>query len=175
MLLLGPIGTTAQRIIGRLLEPWRRRASEEDSETIAREELRGAIDLHHMEGGVVKDDKDMLDSILDLDEVDIDHVMVHRTQIVMSNADLPLRDLVREILDGGHTRIPLWRGNAENVIGILHTKDVLKAIIENDGNVDAINLNRLVRDPWFVLHRTSLRVQLNAFFARAQPLRFGRR
>ena len=163
LLTFGTLGLGAQVAIAKLVAPMRQRAENEDSSEAAREELRGAIDLHHIEGAVVKDDKDMLDSILDLDEVDIAHVMIHRTQIVMANADLPTRALIQEILYGAHTRIPLWRGHQENIIGILHTKDVLSAVIEAGGDFDAVKLSNCVRDPWFVLHKTSLRAQLNAF------------
>lgn len=160
---LGAVGLAAQAAIGKLIAPMRERAANEDSKIAAREELRGTIDLRHIEGAVVKDDKDMLDSILDLDEVDIAQVMIHRTKITMANADLPAKELMEEILAGGHTRIPLWRGHQENIIGILHTKDVLRSIVEAGGDLYAVKLNFLIRDPWFVLHKTSLRVQLNAF------------
>jgi Mg2+/Co2+ transporter CorB len=163
LLALGGPGLAAQLAIGKLVAPMRQRAAKEDSGEAAREELRGAIDLHHIEGAVIKDDKDMLDSILDLDKVDIAQVMVHRTQIIMANADLPTHELVEAILSGGHTRIPLWRGHQENIIGILHTKDVLRAVVDAGGKVDKVEFSRLVRDPWFVLHKTSLRRQLNAF------------
>lgn len=163
LITLGTIGSAAQAAISKLVAPMRARAANEDSGLAAREELRGTIDLRHIEGAVVKDDKNMLDSILDLDEVDIAQVMIHRTKIIMANADLPTRELVQEILAGGHTRIPLWREHPENIIGVLHTKDVLHRFIDVDGDIDSIKLNSLVRDPWFVLHKTSLRVQLNAF------------
>ena len=161
--LLGLPAITAQAMIGNLLKSFRKSAQQDHSEQAAREELRGAIDLHHMEGTVVKDDKDMLDSILDLDEVNIDHVMVHRTQIIMVNADEPTSKILKQILAGGHTRIPLWRNHPENIIGILHTKDVLSAFLEHEKSINELNLAKLARDPWFVLHKTSLRVQLNAF------------
>ncbi len=160
---LGLPAITAQIMIRKLLAPMRRRAQEEDQELSAREELRGVIDLHHMGGAVIKDNKDMLNSILDLDEVNISHVMIHRTQINMANADLPARELMEQIMSGGHTRIPLWRDNQDNIIGIIHAKDVLEAVIHSNGQVDQLNIANFAREPWFVLHTTSLRVQMNTF------------
>ncbi len=161
--LLGLPAITMHMMIRKLLAPTRRRAQAEDHELSAREELRGAIDLHHLEGTVVKDNKDMLNSILDLDEVDIAHVMIHRTQIQTANANLPPRELVEQIMAGGHTRIPLWHNDSDNIIGIIHAKDVLEAVIHNDGQIDELNIANLAREPWFVLHTTSLHTQLNAF------------
>ena len=161
--LLGLPAITMQIMIRKLIAPARRRAEQEDRELSAREELRGAIDLHHMGGAVIKDNKDMLISILDLDVVDIDHVMIHRTQINMANADLPPRELIEQIMAGGHTRIPLWRNNPDNIIGIVHAKDVLESVIHGDGKLDELNIANLAREPWFVLHKTSLHTQLNAF------------
>ena len=92
------------------------------------ERLRGAVDLLHHEGGVEKLDRDMFGGLLDLRELQVSDVMVHRTEMVMINADLPPEELVREVLATEFTRIPLWRERPENIIGVLHAKDLLRAI-----------------------------------------------
>src|SRR6266545_3882269 len=78
------------------------------------ERLRGAVDLLHHEGKVEKQDRDMFGGLLDLSELQVSDVMVHRTEMVMINADLPPEELVREMLATEYTRIPLWREKPEN-------------------------------------------------------------
>src|SRR5580692_6586953 len=73
------------------------------------ERLRGAVDLLHREGKVEKHDRDMLGGLLDLRELEVSDVMIHRTEVVMVNADLPADELVGEVLASEYTRIPLWR------------------------------------------------------------------
>src|ERR1700674_2300613 len=113
------------------------------------ERLRGAVDLLHHEGKVEKHDRDMFGGLLDLRELQVSDVMVHRTEMVMINADLPPEDLVREVLATEYTRIPLWRDKPENIIGVLHAKDLLRAI--------------RARPPWFVPEMRPLSEQLKAF------------
>src|SRR4051794_14477925 len=98
------------------------------------ERLRGAVDLLHHEGKVEKQDRDMLGGLLDLRELQVSDVMVHRTEMVMINADLPAEELVREVLATEYTRIPLWRDKPENIIGVLHAKDLLRAIRASEGD-----------------------------------------
>src|SRR5690606_24956673 len=81
------------------------------------ERLRGAVDLIHHEGGVEKADRDMLGGLLDLRELEVSDVMVHRTEMVTVNADLPSDEAIREVLASEYTRLPLWRDKPENIIG----------------------------------------------------------
>src|SRR5215471_4541556 len=79
------------------------------------ERLRGAVDLLHSEGKVEKTDRDMFGGLLDLRELQVSDVMVHRTEMVTINADLTPEELVREVLASEYTRIPLWRDKPENI------------------------------------------------------------
>src|SRR5205807_5490029 len=97
------------------------------------ERLRGAVDLIHHEGGVEKQDRDMLGGLLDLRELSVKDVMIHRTEMLMVNADQPAEDIVREVLQTEYTRIPLWREKPENIVGVLHAKDLLRAMRAADG------------------------------------------
>ena len=135
----------------------------------AHEELRSAIDLHHREGNVVKNDRDMLGGILDLPDVDISEIIVHRKNMTLVNADLESTTIIEQVLAGPHTRIPLWRGEKENIVGILHVRTLLQALVTAHGDASAININSLLSPPWFVPETTSLRVQLNAFLQRKTP------
>jgi Mg2+/Co2+ transporter CorB len=129
----------------------------------AHEEIRGAIDLHHLEGGLVKDDRDMLGGIIDLRELEVADVMVHRKSMIMIDLDQPNEVIVDQVLSSPHTRIPVWRDNPENIVGILHAKDLLRALRDNDWNVKTLDIESLAGEPWFVPETTSLQEQLNAF------------
>jgi Mg2+/Co2+ transporter CorB len=127
------------------------------------ERLRGAVDLLHHEGKVEKLDRDMLGGLLDLRELQVSDVMVHRTEMVMINADLPPEELVREVLATEYTRIPLWREKPENIIGVLHAKDLLRAIRASDGDTSKIDVSTIALPPWFVPEMRPVSEQLKAF------------
>ncbi|MEA1942349.1 MAG: HlyC/CorC family transporter [Pseudomonadota bacterium] len=129
----------------------------------AHDELRGAIALHHEEGGVVKDDRDMLGGVLDLRELTVDDIMVHRKSIVMIDAEKTPVEIVTEALHSPHTRLPLYKGDAENIVGILHVRDMARALHEADGDASAVDIDALRREPWFVPETTEVLDQLNAF------------
>ncbi|GJL98214.1 MAG: membrane protein [Hyphobacterium sp.] len=127
------------------------------------EELRGHIDLHHQEGGVIKDDRDMLGGVLDLHELTVDDVMVHRKNIAMIDASLPVSKIVAAALNSPHTRLPLYLDDAENIVGVLHARDLARALLKASGDATAIDLEKVKREPWFVPETTELLDQLNAF------------
>ena len=127
------------------------------------ERLRGAVDLLHHEGGVEKHDRDMFGGLLDLRELQVSDVMVHRTEMVMINADLPPEELVREVLATEFTRIPLWRERPENIIGVLHAKDLLRAIRASEGDTGKIDVSTIALPPWFVPEMRPVSEQLKAF------------
>ncbi len=127
------------------------------------ERLRGAVDLLHHEGKVEKQDRDMLGGLLDLRELQVSDVMIHRTEMVMVNADLPADELVGEVLASEYTRIPLWREKPENIIGVLHAKDLLRAIRASEGDMSRIDVSSLALPPWFVPEMRPVSEQLKAF------------
>jgi Mg2+/Co2+ transporter CorB len=129
----------------------------------AHEELRGAVDLLHHEGGVEKQDRDMLSGLLDLRDLTVSDVMVHRTEMVTVCADDPPEQVVKEVLEAEVTRIPLWQGKPENIIGILHAKDLLRAIQAAGGELAKIDVTAIARPPWFVPDIRPLSEQLKAF------------
>ncbi|HZR90708.1 MAG TPA: HlyC/CorC family transporter [Bradyrhizobium sp.] len=127
------------------------------------ERLRGAVDLLHSEGKVEKIDRDMFGGLLDLRELQVSDVMVHRTEMVTINADLPAEELVREVLASEYTRIPLWRDKPENIIGVLHAKDLLRAIRASEGDTSRIDVSTIALPPWFVPEMRPVSEQLKAF------------
>ena len=134
-----------------------------------REELRGTVDLMHRAGIVEKLDRDMMGGLLDLRELTVSAVMVHRTKMVMLDADEPPRDIVDAVLAAAVTRLPLWRGSPDNVIGVLHAKDVLRALHAAGGDTAKIDIAALARPAWFVPDTTPLYDQLKAFRYRKTP------
>src|SRR5437764_14518224 len=129
----------------------------------AHEELRGTVDLLHQEGGVEKLDRDMLGGLLDLRDLTVSDVMIHRTEMITVNVDDPAEEVVEAVLAAPVTRLPLWRESAENIIGILHSKDLLRAIQAADGDLAKIDVSAIARPPWFVPDIRPLSEQLKAF------------
>jgi Mg2+/Co2+ transporter CorB len=98
--------------------------------------------------------------------------MTHRRSVVSLNADAPVEEIVRQVLEGTHTRYPLWRGDPDTVIGVLHAKDVLAAVQRTGSRLTNAELRRLASPPWFVPDTTSLLHQLLAFRQRRAHLAF---
>lgn len=130
------------------------------------EEIRGTIDLKSREGALVKEDRDMLGSILDLNDVTLDDVMVHRKNMGMINADDRPEGVIKEVVRSAYSRIPIYEGNSDNIVGILHAKDVLKTIRRIGGNHNRFNVRKVMKKPWFVPEATTLKEQLRAFLDR---------
>ena len=133
------------------------------------EELRGAVDLMHRAGVVAKQDRDMMGGLLDLRELTVSDVMVHRTKMVMLDADEPAGELIDAVLAAGVTRIPLWRDSPDNVIGVLNAKEVWRALHAAGGDVEKIDIEALAKPPWFVPDTTHVGEQLRAFRHRKTP------
>ncbi len=132
----------------------------------AAQEIRGQVDLLHKEGSVGKGERDMLGGLLDLEELEVSDVMVHRTKMRAIQADLPPGEIVREVLSSPYTRMPLWRGEPDNIVGVLHAKDLLRALDAAGGDASKLDIEDLALEPWFVPDTTALRDQLRAFLKR---------
>ncbi len=161
--IFGPLANGAQWIVRQTLRPFGINLSMETDVLAAHEEIRGAVEYHHSEGVVESGDRRMLGGVLDLSEMDVSEVMVHRKSAVMLDVDQPPRDLVIQALDSGHSRIPLWLGDPDNVVGVLHTKDILRAMADPGASIDDLDLTAIARKPWFIPDTTKLKDQLNAF------------
>jgi Mg2+/Co2+ transporter CorB len=130
------------------------------------DELRGAVDLLHREGGVERSERDMFGALLELDEIEVSDVMIHRTSMRTINADLPPAELIREVLASPYTRMPVWRGGPDNIIGVLHAKDLFRALAAAGGDSSRIDIEDIALDAWFIPETTTLRDQLQAFLRR---------
>ena len=133
------------------------------------EELRGAVDLLHREGGVEKHDRDMFGGVLDLRELDVSEVMVHRTNMISMKVDDPAEEVVNAVIASPVTRIPFWRDNPENIVGVLHVKDLLRALHAVDGDAAKVDIQALLTPPWFVPDTRPVSEQLKAFRRRKTP------
>lgn len=138
----------------------------EEAAEAAHEELRGAIDLHHIQGAVETADRNMLGGILDLKDLQVADIMIHRKNMVMIDGDLPPEEMLDRVLSQPHTRLPVYRGDAENIVGVLHAKDVLRALARAQGNIKAVSVMSLAAKPWFIPDTTPLADQLRAFLQR---------
>ena len=105
----------------------------------------------------------MLRSILDLAEVEVGQIMVHRRQIASIDVDQKPSAILEQALASPHTRVPIWRGHPDNVVGVLHAKALLQALRQHRGNPDAINVMEVAQRPWFIPESTNLLDQLEAF------------
>ncbi|WP_319532557.1 HlyC/CorC family transporter [uncultured Cohaesibacter sp.] len=160
--LLGPIVATVEWVVIGLLRLLGVN-TKEGQLLSGQDELRGAVDLLHMEGSVVKDDRDRFGGLLDLEELDVSDVMVHRTNVVSINLDDGVESIVEQVLKSPYTRIPLWQGEQDNFVGVIHSKDLLRALADTKGDISQIDFREVAREPWFVPDTTSLKSQLNAF------------
>ena len=126
-------------------------------------EIRGAVEMGRQTGVFEKSDKDLLGGVLDLKDLDVSDVMVHRKSLKTLDIDLPPREIINQLIGTVHSRIPLYHDEPENIVGVLHTKDVLKAVGENDGDLDKVDIKSIMTQPWFVPDTTPLQEQLEAF------------
>jgi Mg2+/Co2+ transporter CorB len=129
----------------------------------AREEMRGTIDLQSKEGTVARHDAEMLGGVLDLRDLQVADIMIHRTKMHMLDADDPPQTIVDEVLRSQYTRVPIWRDTPENIIGVLHTKDLLIALGRAGWDIGKLDVMSFATPPWYVPDTTSVKDQLNAF------------
>lgn len=141
----------------------------EDGFAASVEELRGAIALHAGEDvKAVRHERAMLHGVLDLSELQVGEAMIHRRNVLALDADQPVEALFDQVLESPHARFPLWRDNPDNIIGVLHAKDLFRAIRAGGGTVKGIDVAALAHQPWFVPETTPLLDQLRAFRERRE-------
>ncbi|RVD73079.1 MAG: CBS domain-containing protein [Mesorhizobium sp.] len=137
-----------------------------DPQRPAHDEPREAADDFRRDGQAPREERNRLEGLFDLEELEVSDVMVHRTNMRSVNADNASEAVVREILNSPHTRMPLWRGSLDNIVGVLHAKDLLRALNEVGNDFSRIDVMKIASKPWFVPDTTTLQDQLNAFLRR---------
>lgn len=163
---VGPATLVVNWIVRRVLWLFGVNLEEGHAMLTAHEELRGTVEVLHREGAFVKQDRDRLGGLLDLAELEVSDIMVHRTAMRMVDADDPPATVVREILQSPYTRMPVWTGESDNIVGVVHAKDLLRALHDVDNDPSRVDILKVAVKPWFVPDTTTLQDQLNAFLRR---------
>lgn len=136
------------------------------AEILSGPEIEGLVEASAEHGSIREGQAQYIQNVFRLGELEVSEVMVHRKAMEAIDADLPAAEVVAAVLKSKHTRLPLYRDNVDNVIGVLHAKDLLRAMAQAGGNPDRIDLRALARKPWFVPETRPAREQLNAFLRR---------
>lgn len=168
--LLSPLLTAIDWLVRRLLALLGIRIGESVPILSPHEELRGAVDLLHREGSVEKIDRDMLGGLLELRDLTVADVMIHRTEVIAINVGDTPEEAVAAVLAAPVTRMPLWRDKPENIVGILHAKDLLHALQKVGGDASKVDLMAIARPAWFVPEIRPVSEQIKAFRRRKTPL-----
>ena len=153
------------RLLGVKIDP--------DTRILAHQEIAEAIVLHHSEGGVQKDDRDRLLGALDLKNREVEEIMLHRSNIEMIDAGDDPNAILTQALQSPYTRIPVFKDEPENIVGVVHAKDLLRTVdamvrgaIEGLENLDKFNILDIAMEPYFVPDTTSLDDQMREFLRR---------
>jgi Mg2+/Co2+ transporter CorB len=170
MRILGPVLDAADWIVRRMLRLVGNAPGAGEPLLTGHESLRGAVDLLHREGIVGKQDRDMLGGLLNLRDLTIADVMIHRTEVITADVGEPPEQVVEAVLKEPVTRVPLWRGTPENIVGILHMRDLLRGINAAGGDPRKVDIMAIASPPWFIPETRSLSEQLMAFRRRHTPL-----
>jgi Mg2+/Co2+ transporter CorB len=169
VLVLSPVVRAVQFVVNGTLKICGVKIQAGRSFAAAEEELRGAIELHQgPEEDEVKDEQRMLRSILDLADVDVDEVLTHRSELQTVNADAPVAEIVEAVLKSPYTRIPAWRDEPDNIVGVIHAKALFTATQKAEGALDKLNIQECWQTPWFIPETTNLLDQLREFRARRE-------
>ena len=132
------------------------------------EMLRGAIEMHRGRDREVQEQRAMLRSILDLANVEVGDIMVHRKNVAMIDAEQPVEDITDQILNSPYTRLPVFTGNPDNILGVVHAKWLVRELQANNMDMHDLNIQAVAAEPWFVPEATSLFDQLQAFRQRRE-------
>ena len=165
--LLSPVTRLIEAVVRSLLHIAGDRAAEE-SRKVREEEIRGAIGLHAGADKTAADEGVMLRGVLDLDDVEVGEIMTHRTDLEMVDADTSPAQVVSQVLNSQFTRLPLYRGDPDNVVGVLHAKSLLREVQDHDGHIDEIDIPAVAAKPWFVPESIDCLSQLQAFRQRRE-------
>ena len=125
--------------------------------------LRGVIDMHEGPEQETIEQRAMLRSILDLADVDLEEIMIHRKNVTMIDGEYNMPQIIKEVLESPYTRLPVWKENPDNIIGVIHVKLLLQEMNKRKGMSDQIKLDNIMMEPRFVPESTNLYEQLQSF------------
>ena len=163
---LSPVTQAALAVVRLTLKLFGVRYDTAFSPDLQEEELRGAIDLHAASGEEERHEREMLRSVLDLADVNVEEIMTHRSGVATIDVGQPTQKLVEEVLASPDTRIPLWRDDPDNIVGVLHAKALFRAVQAKQGDLADLDVLAHATAPWFIPDTTDLFSQLQAFRSR---------
>ena len=173
VIIFAPIVATVRITVRAILRLFGAKMTNPDEDDAAQQEIAGAIALSHSEGNFEKDDRDRLLGALDLKDREVEEIMLHRSDIEIIDAAASPQDIVTQSLASRYTRLPIFKDEPENIIGIIHTKDLLREVDKlvrgEDGGPDAIdrlNITDIAREAYFVPETTPLDDQMREFLRR---------
>ena len=173
ILLFAPVVSAVRVLVRGLLWLFGVRTDPHSRILAVREEIAGAISLGHEEGAVEKEDRDRLLGALDLGERTVEEIMLHRSEIEMIDANLPPREILEKVLQSAHTRLPLYRNEPENIVGVLHAKDLLRAMYARtqktgsmEDALEGFDVQAVAMKPYFIPETTTLDDQMRQFLRR---------
>lgn len=175
ILVFAPVVTVVRTLVRGLLWAVGVRTDPNSQILAIREEIMGAIALGHSEGAVEKEDRDRLLATLDLSDRTVEEVMKHRSEVEMINADNPPERILSQAMTSPHTRLPVFRGDTENILGIIHAKDLLREVdrlLRSAGTegepagLKDLDILKIARKPYFVPETTDLDDQMRQFLKR---------
>jgi len=163
VILLSPVTHAIQWLVRATVRPFGIELSAELGVSHREEELRGAIDMHEGADPEIRQERQMLRSILDLDDVEVEEIMTHRKNVTMIDADDPPDRIVDQALASPYTRIPLYSDDPDNIVGVMHAKPLLRELRAHGDRKEAFDIIAVAAKPWFIPETTTLLDQLQAF------------
>ena len=134
------------------------------------EELKGVIDLYKTSNPDYEQEKEMLQSILQLNDITVEEIFTHRKNIFSIDSSLEIKKIIDKINSSRFTRIPFWKNNPENIIGLLNVRS-LNIDLDNQEKSKKIIFDK-IKKPWFIPETTNLLEQLVEFRKRKEHLAF---
>jgi CBS domain containing-hemolysin-like protein len=153
MVLIGRLAMFVGRLVGH--------REDQLTDEELQDELRLVVDEAHRDGRLQASARDMIEGVIDLGDVKVSQIMTNRTDMLTLSVSLSFDDIVREAAESGHSRIPIWEDSPDNIIGMLHTRELLTELSRKDA--DRPDLRTLLRAPFFVPESKSVQKLLREF------------
>ena len=174
VLIFAPVVNVVRALVRQMLKVFGVETDPDSHILSVHEEIAGALELGHQEGVVEKEQRDRLLGALDLAQRDVEEIMLHRSEIEMINCEDTPEDIIAQCLKSSHTRLPVYRSEPENIVGVLHAKDLLRAVDKAlrrpeglTGTLEGFDVMDVVRKPYFVPETTTLEEQMRQFLAQS--------
>ncbi|WP_298290852.1 HlyC/CorC family transporter [uncultured Litoreibacter sp.] len=174
VLVFAPVVNVVRALVRQMLKVFGVETDPDSQILSVHEEIAGALELGHQEGVVEKEQRDRLLGALDLAERDVEEIMLHRSEIEMIDVEGTPEDIIAQCLKSAHTRLPIYRDEPENIVGVLHAKDLLRAVDKAlrgpnglTGSLNGFDVTQVMRKPYFVPETTTLEEQMRQFLAQS--------